>query len=44
MSKRYEHRVDSLKEHKQEKGHKHHHTKKKSNIRNRKTNKQKKAY
>ena len=44
MSKKYERKIECLKEHKQDKKHKHHPTKKRSDIRNRKPNEQKKAY
>ncbi|MFX1276462.1 MAG: hypothetical protein ACFFBP_00635 [Promethearchaeota archaeon] len=43
MSKRYESRVDVLKEHKQDKDHKYHHTKYKSDAGKKKVKNQKKA-
>jgi len=36
MSKKYEHKIENLKEHKQDKEHKHHPARKRSYIKNRK--------
>ncbi len=43
MSKKYEHRIEILKEHRQDKGHKYHQTTT-NNIRNKKPNELKKLY
>lgn len=44
MSRKYEHRIEYLKENKQDKNHEHHQTKKKSNSSNRTPKEIKKAY
>jgi hypothetical protein len=44
MSKKYEHKIKTLKEHKQDKKHKHHPDKNRSYIRKRKPHEQNKAY
>ncbi len=44
MSKKYEHRIEKLKEHEKHKGRRDHHTKSKSNVKNKSLNQKKKDY